>query len=332
MAELAPIAISMGEPAGIGPDLILQLYERRDDFDLPPFVVFGSLAFLAARARRLGLNINFAQTTIERAPGEFPSALPVMHIDGLVPDKPGDVSPLSGKVVVEAIRSAVTETLEGKCRGLVTAPIHKAALYQAGFKYPGHTEYLAALCANGGTAPHPVMMLAHDGFRVVPLTIHVPLREVPALVTGRLIHDTAVIVEHDLRTRFGIEQPKLAITGLNPHAGESGAIGTEENDVIIPAVLELQHSGMSIDGPFPADTAFFRANWEKYDAIITMYHDQALIPIKTVAFEDAVNVTLGLPLVRTSPDHGTAFDRAGRGTGSWNSMLAALRVADRLTA
>ena len=133
-------------------------------------------------------------------------------------------------------------------------------------------------------------------------------------------------------TRFGIEQPRLAITGLNPHAGESGAIGTEENDVIIPAVLELQHSGMSIDGPFPADTAFFRANWEKYDAIITMYHDQALIPIKTVAFEDAVNVTLGLPLVRTSPDHGTAFDRAGRGTGSWNSMLAALRVADRLTA
>ena len=332
MAELAPIAISMGEPAGIGPDLILELYERRKDLGLPPFVVFGNLAFLAARARRLGLNLNFAQTTIERSAGEFPSALPVIHIDGLVPDKPGDTSPLSGKVVIESIASAVAETLAGRCRALVTAPIHKAALYSAGFKHPGHTEYLAALCANGGTAPQAVMMLAHEDLRVVPLTVHVPLREVPHLITPRLIRETAHIVEHDLRTRFAIESPKLAITGLNPHAGESGALGGEEDEVIIPTVLDLQNSGMDIDGPFPADTAFVRSNWEKYDAIITMYHDQALIPIKTVAFDEAVNLTLGLPIVRTSPDHGTAFDLAGTGNGSWSSMLAALRLADRLTA
>ncbi len=332
MAELAPIAISMGEPAGIGPDLILRLYERRKELDLPPFIVFGSLAFLAARARRLGLSINFAQTTTAQAADQFAVAMPVAHIEGLVPDKPGDTSPLSGKVVIEAIRLAVAETLAGQCRAVVTAPIHKAALYSAGFKHPGHTEYLAALCANGGQAPHPVMMLAHENYRVVPLTIHVPLRDVPGLVTAKLIRETARVVAHDLRTRFGIDEPRIAVTGLNPHAGESGAIGTEENEIILPAVLELRHSGIAVDGPFPADTAFTQSHWEKYDAIITMYHDQALIPIKTVAFDEAVNVTLGLPIVRTSPDHGTAFDLAGSGKGNWDSMLAALRLADRMTA
>ena len=332
MSELAPIAISMGEPAGIGPDLILQLYAKRAELDLPPFIVFGSMAFLASRARRLGLNINFAQTTVDEAADQFPVALPVAHIEGLVPDKPGDTSPLSGKVVIEAISRAVAETLAGRCRAIVTAPIHKAALYNAGFKHPGHTEFLAALCANGGPVPRAVMMLAHENFRVVPLTIHVPLRDVPGLITGKLIRETAQIVEHDLRTRFGIEEPRIAITGLNPHAGESGAIGTEENDVIVPAVLDLQNSGMLVDGPFSADTAFHQPNWRRYDAVISMYHDQALIPIKTVAFDEAVNVTLGLPVVRTSPDHGTAFDLAGTGNGSSTSMLAALRLADRLTA
>jgi 4-hydroxythreonine-4-phosphate dehydrogenase len=332
MGELPPIAISMGEPAGIGPDLILRLFEARAELNLPPFIVFGNLAFLAARARRLNLNLTFAQTTIERATGEFPVALPVYHVDGLVPDKPGDTSPLSGKVVIESIKSAVTETLSGKCRAIVTAPIHKAALYTAGFKYPGHTEFLAALCANGGQALHPVMMLARDEFRVVPLTVHVPLRDVPALITAKLIRETAQIVEHDLRTRYGIEEPRLAITGLNPHSGEGGALGTEENEIIVPTILDLQNSGMRIDGPFSADTAFYQPNWSKYDVVIAMYHDQALIPIKTVAFQDAVNITLGLPIVRTSPDHGTAFDHAGTGNGSWSSMLAALRLADKLTA
>jgi 4-hydroxythreonine-4-phosphate dehydrogenase len=332
MAGPAPIAISMGEPAGIGPDLILRLYEQRAELELAPFVVFGSMAFLAARARRLGLNINFMQTTVDKAADHFPVALPVAHIDGLVPDKPGDTSPLSGKLVIEAISRAVAETLAGHSRAVVTAPIHKAALYTAGFKYPGHTEFVASLCANGEGAPRPVMMLIHEELRVVPLTIHVPLRDVPHLVSPTLIRETAQIVEHDLRTRFGIEQPKIGVTGLNPHAGESGSIGTEDRDVILPTVLDLQHNGMDIEGPISGDTIFYLPNWKKYDAVIAMYHDQALIPIKTVAFDNAVNITLGLPIVRTSPDHGTAFDLAGSGNGSTNSMLAALRLADRLTA
>jgi 4-hydroxythreonine-4-phosphate dehydrogenase len=214
----------------------------------------------------------------------------------------------------------------------VTAPIHKAALYKAGFKYPGHTEFLAALCANGEGTPAAVMMLLHENLRVVPLTIHVPLRDVPGLITARLVRETAQIVEHDLRTRFAIDEPKLAVAGLNPHAGEGGAIGTEDRDIILPTVLDLQRNGMQIEGPFSADTLFFEANWKRYDAVIAMYHDQALIPIKTVAFDNAVNLTLGLPIVRTSPDHGTAFELAGSGNGSSNSMLAALRLADRLTA
>ncbi len=327
----APIAVSMGEPAGIGPDLILQLYADREKHKLPPFIVVGNMAFLAARARRLGLNLNFAATSVEGANAAFPVSLPVLHIDGLVPDKPGETSPLSGKVVMESIARAVTETLGGACRAVVTGPIHKAALYTAGFKYPGHTEYLAALCANGGPPIQPVMMMVHDELRAVPLTIHVPLRDVPGLISHKLIRDTALIVAHDLRTRFGIEQPRLALTGLNPHAGEAGTIGTEDRDVIVPAANELRHNGMLIDGPIAADSLFHLTSWRKYDAVIAMYHDQALIPIKTIAFDEAVNVTLGLPIVRTSPDHGTAFDIAGSGKGSVGSMLAALRLADRLT-
>jgi 4-hydroxythreonine-4-phosphate dehydrogenase len=331
MAGPAPIAISMGEPAGIGPDLILKLYADREQHQLPPFIVTGSMAFLAARARRLGLSINFAQTTVGEATSQFPVALPVLHIEGLVPDKPGETSPLSGKLVIESISRAVSETLAGNCLAVVTSPIHKATLYKAGFKYPGHTEFLASLCANGGGAPLAVMMLMHDDLRVVPLTVHVPLREVPGLITPKLIRDTVMVVEHDLRTRFGIEQPKLAVAGLNPHAGESGSIGTEDRDIVLPTVIDLQHNGSDIEGPISADTLFHLPNWRKYDAVIAMYHDQALIPIKTIAFDTAVNVTLGLPFVRTSPDHGTAFELAGTGKASEGSLLAAIRTADRLT-
>lgn len=331
MAALPPIAISMGEPAGVGPDLILKLYLERAEHDVPPFIVFGNIAFLAARARRLGYNINFAQTTTGKALSHFPVALPVAHVDGLVPDKPGETSALSGKVVIESIARAVQETLAGHCRAVVTAPIHKAALYGVGFKHAGHTEYLATLCDKGEGTPTPVMMMMHEELRVVALTMHVPLRDVPALVTARLLRETLYIVEHDLRTRFGIEQPKIAVTGLNPHAGESGTIGTEDRDIIRPVVQELQNSGSHVEGPFSADTIFYLPNWRKYDVIVAMYHDQALTPIKTVAFEDAINVTLGLPIVRTSPDHGTAFDLAGTGKASLSSTLAALRLADRLT-
>ncbi|HEY4201470.1 MAG TPA: 4-hydroxythreonine-4-phosphate dehydrogenase PdxA [Devosiaceae bacterium] len=327
-----PLAISMGEPAGIGPDLILQLYAQRAALSLPAFAVYGNAQFFEARARRLNLSLPIEAVSVQAATQRFDTALPVIEVEGMVPDHPGATSPVSANAVLNAIARAVEDTLRGACRGLVTAPIHKGALYAAGFKHPGHTEYLAELCAAGGTPRLPVMMLAHDDLRAVPLTIHVPLADVPALITTDLVLQTARIVAHDLRSRYGIAAPKLGISGLNPHAGEGGTIGLEELDTIGPAIAQLRHEGIDVDGPVPADTLFFPPHWRRYDAVIAMYHDQALIPIKTVAFEEAVNVTLGLPIVRTSPDHGTAFDLAGTGKGSSASFLAAIRLADKLTA
>jgi len=326
-----PLAVTMGEPAGIGPDIVLRLFAARAALGLPPFVLYGHVDFLKARAVRLGLDLTIAPCAPSEATAIFETALPVAHVEGLVPDKPGDPTPLSGKVVIEAISRAVAATLGGTTRGIVTAPIHKAVLYAAGFRHPGHTEYLAALCAQGGTAPMPVMMIAHETLRVVPATIHVPLREVPRLITRELLVDTGRITAHALRTRFGIAEPRLGFAGLNPHAGEGGAIGREDFDVVAPAVAQLAHEGIAAEGPIPADTLFYLPHWRRYDAVIGMYHDQALIPIKAMAFDEAVNVTLGLPLVRTSPDHGTAFDLAGTGQGSTASFLAAIRLADRLT-
>jgi 4-hydroxythreonine-4-phosphate dehydrogenase len=329
---MPPLAVSMGEPAGVGPDLLLRLYAERDAHGLPPFIVFGHVEFLRARADRLGLAVDIASVPPEDAETAFPEALPIVAIEGLVPDRPGETSHLSAPVVIRAIDEATSATLRGACRALVTAPINKGILYAAGFRYPGHTEYLAALTTSGPLVKAPVMMLVHEDLRVVPLTVHVPLAEVPRLVTAELIAATARTLAHDLRTRFAVPQPKIGVAGLNPHAGETGGIGREELDVIAPAVAELQFDGMDIDGPFPADTLFYPPFWRRFDAIIAMYHDQALIPIKTVAFDAAVNVTLGLPIIRTSPDHGTAFNLAGTGKASPASLLAALRLADRLAA
>jgi 4-hydroxythreonine-4-phosphate dehydrogenase len=326
-----PIAITMGEPAGIGPDLLLRLYATREEHRLPPFIVYGNGDFLAARAERLGLRFDLGEVAPSEAAEMFANRLPIRHVEGLVPDKPGDPSPLSGKVVIEAIAAATHDTLTGLCRGIVTAPIHKAVLYTAGFKFPGHTEYLAALCATGGQTPLPVMMLAHQDLRVVPATIHVPIADVPGLITFDLLTRTGRIVARDLKSRHGLPAPRIAFAGLNPHAGEGGAIGTEELGVIAPAIRQLVSEGMDVVGPIPADTLFHVPHWRTYDAVIAMYHDQGLIPIKTVAFDEAVNVTLGLPIVRTSPDHGTAFDIAGTGYGSDRSFLAAIRLADKLT-
>ena len=294
---MVPLAISMGEPAGVGPDLILQLYANREAHGLPAFAVYGNLGFLASRARRLGLDIAFEAADITKATEIFPTALPVVHVDGLVPDKPGEATPLSGRVVTEAIRRAVADTLRGACRGLVTAPIHKGALYAAGFSHPGHTEFLATLCARNGVTPHPVMMLAANDLRVVPATVHVPLAAVPSLVTQELLERTGRIVAHDLRTRFEIDEPRIVFTGLNPHAGEGGTIGKEDLDIVAPAVAQLVFETINAEGPVSADTIFHPPHWRAYDAVIAMYHDQALIPIKTVAFDEGVNVTLGLPIV-----------------------------------
>lgn len=328
---LPPLAISMGEPAGIGPDLILQLYAQRDALELPAFAVYGDAQFLQSRAERLGLEIKISPCLQENASELFSSALPLVDIDGMVSDLPGQLNEQSAPLVIKAIADATADVLGKKCRALVTAPIHKAALYSAGFDHPGHTEYLAELCISDGIIPTPVMMLAHDDLRAVPATIHVPIAEVPQLLTKERIVETALIVDRDLKLRFGITIPKLAIAGLNPHAGENGTIGTEDRDIIAPAIDELQSRGVNAIGPLSADTIFYPPHWRQYDAVIAMYHDQALIPIKTIAFDEGVNVTLGLPIVRTSPDHGTALDLAGTGSASVKSMLAAIRLADQMT-
>jgi 4-hydroxythreonine-4-phosphate dehydrogenase len=328
---VTPLALTMGEPAGIGPDLILQLYADRRSLGLPVFAVYGHAGFLAARAERLGLDIDIRAVAPEDAAEAFESALPVIDIDGDVGDTPGDPDPNTAPVVVGAIAQAVEAVQSGLFRGVVTAPIHKAALYGAGFEYPGHTEFLAALCAEDDIIPLPVMMLAHDDLRTVPLTIHIPLAEVPGQITHQLILDTIRVIARDLSARFGIAKPKIGVAGLNPHAGEDGMIGDEEVETIIPALATLRQEGIDVFGPLSADTLFYPPHWRNYDCVLAMYHDQALIPIKTVAFDAGVNVTLGLPIVRTSPDHGTAFSLAGTGKASSNSMLAAIRLADAIS-
>ncbi|MCD7060828.1 4-hydroxythreonine-4-phosphate dehydrogenase PdxA [Pelagibacterium xiamenense] len=325
-----PLAVSMGEPAGIGPDLILQLYADRQAHDLPVFAVYGVAEFLAARAARLGLRIDCIATDVENAAEVWAFGLPVVDLDGDVKDRPGKPDAAAAPVVIEAIARAVADVRDGRARALVTAPIHKAALYGAGFSHPGHTEFLAALCADDGAAPHPVMMLAHEDLRVVPLTIHVPLAAVPGMISGALIEETVRVVVADLTARFGIAAPRIAVAGLNPHAGEDGTIGREEIEVIAPALARLKAEGFDVTGPLSGDTLFHPPHWREFDAVIAMYHDQALIPIKALAFDAGVNVTLGLPIVRTSPDHGTAFSLAGSGNASAKSMLAALRLADAM--
>lgn len=330
--NLSPLAVSMGEPAGIGPDLLLQLYAQRESLDLPSFIAFGSLTFLRARAKRLQLDIELVATTPQDAQSQFATSLPVFNIIGDCPDLPGEPSPQSAEVVIGAIRAAVEATRSGACRAIVTAPIHKAQLYAAGFAHPGHTEYLAALCKGEQTyAPHPVMMLAHETYRVVPLTIHIPVKDVAEAITPDLIKTVCRVVSKDLQNRYGISQPKVALSGLNPHAGEDGTIGQEDRDIIAPTIEALNEEGLNIVGPLSADTLFHPPHWQSYDCVIAMYHDQALIPIKTLAFDQGVNVTLGLPIIRTSPDHGTAFDFAGTGNASSKSMLAAIQHANRVS-
>jgi 4-hydroxythreonine-4-phosphate dehydrogenase len=220
----------------------------------------------------------------------------------------------------------------GEASAVVTNPISKSHLYKAGFKFPGHTEYLAALAEKNGQVPHPVMMLAAGILKVVPTTIHVPLKDVPGALTSELLAKTIAITDHDMRRWFGLARPRIAVSGLNPHAGEEGNLGREEVDMIRSAIVAAQHAGIDVSGPYPADTLFHAASRKRYDVAICMYHDQALIPFKTLAFEEGVNVTLGLPFVRTSPDHGTAFDIAGTGKANPTSLIEALRLADRMSA
>jgi 4-hydroxythreonine-4-phosphate dehydrogenase len=327
-----PLALTCGEPAGIGPDIAIEAWLRRSDANLPPFYLLGDRAFFADRARHLDLNVGFAEVSADEAGTAFARALPVVATGKPATASPGRPDGSSAEAALASIRQAVADVTAGRASAVVTNPIAKSVLYRAGFKHPGHTEFLAELASRDGRAPQPVMMLWSPTLAVVPVTIHVPLREAIAQLTSELIVATAHIAVADLKSRFGIANPRLAISGLNPHAGEFGTLGTEDDEVVAPAVAALRNRGIQARGPLPADTMFHEAARRTYDCAICMYHDQALIPIKTIAFDGAVNVTLGLPFVRTSPDHGTAFDIAGTGKASPASLIAALKLAARMAA
>jgi 4-hydroxythreonine-4-phosphate dehydrogenase len=325
-----PLALTSGEPAGIGPDIALEAWLRRVELKLPPFYLLGDCAFFAERAKILGLKVELADVRPEDAHATFASALPVVATGEIATAPPGLPDVTSANAALASIRHAVDHVRSGQASAVVTNPISKSVLYRAGFRHPGHTEFLAELAANGGAAPQPVMMLWSPKLAVVPVTIHVSLRDALADLTTELIVSTAHIAVVDLKARFGIAAPRLAVSGLNPHAGEDGSLGTEDITVVAPAIEILRRDGIDARGPLPADTMFHAAARKTYDCAICMYHDQALIPIKTIAFEDAVNVTLGLPFIRTSPDHGTAFDIAGTGEANPSSLVAALRLAARM--
>ena len=338
-----PLAVSMGDPAGIGLDILLTAFSAREQLGLPAFVLFGDPAAVAARSVQLGLGQKLAAIDSPHQVATLaPGVLPVIPVRCAVAPRPGVPDSSNAGAVIEAIERATTAVLEGTAAAIVTNPIAKAVLTAAGFAHPGHTEFLAELAGRHtpGRRWTPVMMLAADmpasdmrasALRVVPLTVHVPLARVPSLLTASLIRETVRITAADLTRRFGIARPRLWVCGLNPHAGESGTLGREEIEIIAPAVASLQAEGFDIAGPFSADTMFHAAARVRYDAVIAMYHDQALIPLKTLAFDSGVNVTLGLPFVRTSPDHGTAFDIAGTAKANPASFVAALRMARRMT-
>jgi 4-hydroxythreonine-4-phosphate dehydrogenase len=327
-----PLALTSGEPAGIGPDIAITAWLRRNDLNLPPFYLLGDRSFFAERAKILGLKVEFADSSPEEAQAAFANALPVVATGKPATARPGEPDETSANAALASIRHAVNDVRAGKAGAVVTNPIAKSVLYRAGFRHPGHTEFLAELAANGGAAPQPVMMLWSPTLAVVPVTIHLALREALTKLTTELIVTTARIAVADLKARFGLVRPRLAVSGLNPHAGEEGSLGMEDIEIVAPAIDLLRGEGIDARGPLPADTMFHAAARKSYDCAICMYHDQALIPIKTIAFEDAVNVTLGLPFIRTSPDHGTAFDIAGTGKANPSSLVAALRLAARMAA
>jgi 4-hydroxythreonine-4-phosphate dehydrogenase len=328
---IPPLALTAGDPSGIGPEIAIAAWLRRTENTVPPFYLLSDPASVAACVRRLGLDIPIVETTPEESATRYPEGLPIVPLAARFVDAPGLPDKANAKGIIEAIDRAVSDVMSGLASAVVTCPIAKKPLYDAGFRFPGHTEYLAYLSAMKiGAKATAVMMLAGPDLRAVPVTIHIALADVPASLTLEAIVETAQITARDLKARFGIPNPRLAVSGLNPHAGEGGAMGTEEITVIRPAIEALRSQGVDAVGPLPADTMFHPRARERYDAAICMYHDQALIPAKALAFDETVNVTLGLPFIRTSPDHGTAFDIAGKGIARPDSLIAALKLARRL--
>ena len=328
---MQPLALTLGEPAGIGPDLALAVWHRRAELDVPPFYVAADPQFLGRRAAQLRLRVPLSVVKPETAVAAFRAALPIVPLDVAATAEPGRPDRSSAPAALASIRRAVDDVMGGAAAAVVTNPVAKNVLYRSGFAEPGHTEFLAKLVQEAtGRVLRPVMLLWSPELAVVPVTIHLPLKEIFKELSTGLIVETGRIVAHDLRTRFRLPRPRLAIAGLNPHAGEEGTLGEEDRTIVAPAVAQLAAEGIAVRGPLPADSMFHEAARASYDAALCMYHDQALIPIKTLAFDHAVNTTLGLPFVRTSPDHGTAFDIAGTGMADPTSLVAALRLAARL--
>jgi 4-hydroxythreonine-4-phosphate dehydrogenase len=323
----APLAVTLGDPAGVGPEIIAKAWAALRDTG-PAFVVIGDHAVLA----EAGAGALKRVSRPAEAPAVFAEALPVVDLPTEGPVVAGRPSAKAAPAIVRWIETAVQLALAGEAAGVVTAPIAKAPLYAAGFKFPGHTEFLGELTAGAPQegARGPVMMLTAQDLRVTLVTVHEPIARVPSRLSIDAVVTAGLVTAQALRRDFGIAAPRLAVAGLNPHAGESGAIGREEVEIVAPAVEALRAAGVDASGPYPADTMFPAEMRARYDAALCMYHDQALIPVKMLDFWGGVNVTLGLPIVRTSPDHGTGFDIAGRGVARPDSLIAAIRLADRI--
>lgn len=320
-----PLAMTMGDPAGCGPQITERAWlSLREDRRYASFVIADPSLYGAEVPTKI-------ITTPEDAFAIWPSALPILPISQPLKDvEVGTASKDHALAVMQSIEQAVSLTKTGEASGIVTNPISKATLYKAGFKHPGHTEYLAELCAENTQSHRPVMMLVGGGLRVALATIHMPLMDVGNALSIDLLTEIAQILDQDLKTRFGIDEPRLVFTGLNPHAGEEGSIGSEEKDVINPAAEILRSEGINIHNARPGDTVFAEALDGHYDAVIAMTHDQGLIPVKTLDLWGGVNCTLGLPIIRTSPDHGTAYDAAANNTARPDSLIAAIKLAAKM--
>ena len=324
MPSSIPLIVTPGEPAGIGAEITIKSWHagQRD------ICVIESPNRLADIAAKLGMPLSIrAIAHPDQFTAEYES-LHVIPIDWPVPPVFGSPDYRNGQIVVDSITTAVAFCRDGSAAGMVTNPIQKATLYEDGFRYPGHTEFLASLASvdQGG----PIMMLASDELRVVPLTIHVPVKDLANSISKQSIVTAAKLLDVSLKRFFGLSAPRIAIAGLNPHAGENGNIGREDKDIILPAITDLQQSGLRVKGPFPADTLFHEEARKSYDVVIGMYHDQVLIPLKTINFFGGVNITLGLDFIRTSPDHGTGMDIAGFGTARPDSLMAAINMARKM--
>ncbi|MEH6525258.1 MAG: 4-hydroxythreonine-4-phosphate dehydrogenase PdxA [Sneathiella sp.] len=318
---VAPLVVTIGDPSGIGIEIISKAWMQRDSNKIPAFFLLGSLKTIEHYVKTTALTVPIMEiTSPSEAASVFSKAMPILALEG---------TKSIAEEILLSIRRGTEFCLSGEASALVTNPIQKKRLYDTGFNFPGHTEYLASLT---GVTNQAVMMLACRELKVVPATIHIPLKSVSARLSEELLTHVISTVHRDLQSRFGIATPRIVVAGLNPHAGEAGSIGVEEIEIIAPTVKALHQNGIDVKGPFPADSLFHEAARAKYDAAICMYHDQALVPIKTIDFDGGVNVTLGLPIIRTSPDHGTAEDIFGKGIANPTSLTEALKIAAEMAA